>query len=56
MIGFNPIWDQTFEFTIRMPEMAFIYFAVKDDSKSGKNAILGQYILAFQGVMEGMTF
>ncbi|CAF3154185.1 unnamed protein product, partial [Rotaria sp. Silwood2] len=28
--GFNPIWDETFEFRIRYPQMALIYFTVLD--------------------------
>ena len=52
-IGFNPIWEEKFDFTVRIPEMAFIYFAVKDDSKSGKNALLGHYMLAFPALMKG---
>ncbi|XP_054156310.1 1-phosphatidylinositol 4,5-bisphosphate phosphodiesterase delta-4-like [Oppia nitens] len=51
--GFNPIWDESCNFLLRLPEMAFIHFQVIDESKTGKNALLGQYMLTFAAIMEG---
>ncbi|CAG2106000.1 unnamed protein product [Medioppia subpectinata] len=52
--GFNPVWNESpIEFIIRCPEMAFIYIAVKDHSATGKDVLLGQYMLAFPAIMEG---
>jgi hypothetical protein len=51
--GFNPIWDETCEFIIRMPELAFVYFVIKDHSTTGKDVKLGQFVLPFRAIMEG---
>jgi hypothetical protein len=53
-VGFNPIWDEFCEFTVRLPEMAFIHFVVKDHFGTGKDVTLGQYMLAFPAIMEGI--
>ena len=31
--GFNPTWDQSFVFTIKVPEVAFLEFKVRDKKK-----------------------
>jgi len=54
LTGFNPIWSEKCEFTVCLPEMSFIYFCVKDHSRAGKNVTLGQYMLPFQAIMEGI--
>ena len=39
--GFNPVWNQTFQFNVKVPALAFLDFRVKDHSKSGKDQSLG---------------
>jgi hypothetical protein len=53
--GFNPVWDQKCEFTVRFPELAFIYFVVKDNCETGKDLKLGQYVLAFSAITQGIN-
>jgi len=36
--GFNPIWDQVFEFKIRYPDVAQLMFRVYDEDNTPKNA------------------
>ncbi|CAF3346976.1 unnamed protein product, partial [Rotaria sp. Silwood2] len=39
--GFDPIWDETFEFRIRFPQMCLVYFSVIDyDPISGDDRIV----------------
>lgn len=53
--GFNPVFDEAFEFTVSSPEIAFLEFVVKDQSFSvaGKNVKLGHYILPVRSIAEG---
>ncbi|CAF5104801.1 unnamed protein product, partial [Rotaria sp. Silwood1] len=38
--GFDPMWNETFEFRIRFPQMCLIYFSVLDyDMMSGDDRI-----------------
>eukprot|EP01116_Phalansterium_solitarium_P012906 TRINITY_DN2962_c0_g1_i1.p1 TRINITY_DN2962_c0_g1~~TRINITY_DN2962_c0_g1_i1.p1 ORF type:complete len:707 (-),score=248.02 TRINITY_DN2962_c0_g1_i1:579-2699(-) len=50
--GFNPVWEQTFEFPLRVPEMAVLMFVVKDKDNFSDDFI-GQYALPVSCVRPG---
>ncbi|XP_018494709.1 1-phosphatidylinositol 4,5-bisphosphate phosphodiesterase delta-4 [Galendromus occidentalis] len=51
--GFNPNWNRTFEFIVEVPDLAFLVFIVKDDSRTGKNLKLGKYAVPLTAVRTG---
>lgn len=51
--GFNPIWNETFTFPVRFPELAFVHFVVRDQCVLGKDELLGEYVLPFTSVEQG---
>lgn len=50
--GFNPRWDETFEFKINYPELCIVRFTVKDYDLAGDDFI-GYYSLPFDCIQEG---
>jgi len=53
--GFSPIWSEECEFSVSYPDLAFLYFVVKDHSATGKDMKLGQHLLPFSALSEGIT-
>jgi Ca2+-dependent lipid-binding protein len=51
--GFNPRWNQKMIFSLKVPELAMVHFAVKDSSTTGKDAMLGMYALPFGSIQQG---
>lgn len=52
--GFNPVWYDTLRFTIHTPELAMVRFVVEDYDKTSKNDFVGQYVLPFGCMQQGM--
>lgn len=52
--GFNPRWDETFEFTICCPELAFVRFKVKDEDLS-QDDFIGEYTIRYENMRQGKT-
>ena len=50
--GFNPFWNEEFEFTINCPELAFVKFTVKDED-FGSDQLMGHYTIRFENIREG---
>lgn len=50
--GFNPRWDETFEFKINHPDLCIVRFTVKDYDLAGDDFI-GYYALPFTCMQEG---
>uniref|UniRef100_W5K3S9 Phosphoinositide phospholipase C n=1 Tax=Astyanax mexicanus TaxID=7994 RepID=W5K3S9_ASTMX len=48
----NPLFDETFEFQVNMPELALLRFVVLDDDYIGDDFI-GQYSIAFECLQPG---
>jgi len=40
--GFNPKWNETFTFSLRAPELAYLTFTVNDHEMVGKHELVGQ--------------
>ena len=53
--GFNPVWNQTFSFNVKVPALAFLDFRVKDHSKSGKDQSLGAFACPLSMVLPGTS-
>lgn len=51
--GYNPIFDESFEFQINLPELALVRFAVLDDEFIG-DEFIGQYTIPFECMETGM--
>ncbi|KAJ8404665.1 hypothetical protein AAFF_G00335280 [Aldrovandia affinis] len=50
--GFNPMWEETFVFTLHMPQIALVRFLVWDHDPIGRDFI-GQRTIAFTSMMPG---
>ena len=50
--GFNPFWNEIFEFNINCPELAFVKFTVKDED-TGFDDFIGEYTVRFENMREG---
>ncbi|XP_069052564.1 inactive phospholipase C-like protein 1 [Lepisosteus oculatus] len=48
----DPLFDETFEFTVNLPELALLRFVVLDDDYIGDDFI-GQYTIAFECLQPG---
>ena len=48
----NPIYDESFEFHINLPELALVRFAVLDDDFIG-DEFIGQYTIPFTCMQPG---
>ncbi|KAF5903599.1 1-phosphatidylinositol 4,5-bisphosphate phosphodiesterase delta-1 isoform X1 [Clarias magur] len=51
--GFNPLWNQNFEFTVRVPDLALVRFLVMDHDTVLHNDFIGQYTLPFTSMQNG---
>ncbi|NWQ74759.1 PLCD4 phosphodiesterase, partial [Columbina picui] len=51
--GFNPHWDETLQFQLRVPELALVRFVVEDYDKTSRNDFVGQFTLAFANIKPG---
>lgn len=53
--GYNPIFDESFEFQINLPELALVRFAVLDDEFIG-DEFIGQYTIPFACMQTGSLY
>ncbi|KAM9304785.1 1-phosphatidylinositol 4,5-bisphosphate phosphodiesterase delta-4 [Gastrophryne carolinensis] len=51
--GFNPMWYETLQFKIHVPELALVRFVVEDYDKTTRNDFVGQYTLPFKSIKSG---
>lgn len=53
--GFNPVWEnETFKFNIKVPQLAFLEFKVKDHSTSGSDKDLAIFSTPLNLIQSGM--
>ncbi|KJE88399.1 PLCH2 protein, variant [Capsaspora owczarzaki ATCC 30864] len=50
--GYNPVWDEAFEFEVMSPELALVRFVVMDESV-GPKEIVGQYTIPLESLRQG---
>ena len=51
--GFNPVWNQTFNFVSKVPSLAFLDFKVKDHCKSGSDEDIAMFCAPLNLIQEG---
>ena len=52
--GFHPVWDAGyFKFHVKVPQLAFIEFKVKDHSRSGSDKDIGSHVCPVEALQEG---
>ena len=51
--GFNPIWEETAEFKLVYPELAFVEFRVKSGDYSKTDDHLGSFMAPFISLKQG---
>ena len=51
--GFNPIWNETFTFRIRYPQMSLLYFAIYDYDSFSRDDKLAQFCLPVTMIQTG---
>lgn len=52
-VGFNPAWNENFEFDVCMPDLALVRFVVEDYDSMSENEFIGQYTLPFNSLKMG---
>ncbi|XP_070295813.1 1-phosphatidylinositol 4,5-bisphosphate phosphodiesterase delta-1 [Salvelinus sp. IW2-2015] len=51
--GFNPMWNETFQFDIQVPELAMLRFLVEDYDATSQNDLIGHYCLPLTSLQNG---
>ncbi|XP_061613480.1 1-phosphatidylinositol 4,5-bisphosphate phosphodiesterase delta-1a isoform X2 [Phyllopteryx taeniolatus] len=51
--GFNPMWNERFQFDISVPELAILRLVVEDYDATSANDLIGQYCLPLTCVQNG---
>ncbi|KAM8823100.1 1-phosphatidylinositol 4,5-bisphosphate phosphodiesterase delta-1a isoform 2-T2 [Spinachia spinachia] len=51
--GFNPMWNENFQFQIHVPELAMLRFVVEDYDAGSHNDFIGQYCLPLSSAKNG---
>ncbi|XP_017276407.1 1-phosphatidylinositol 4,5-bisphosphate phosphodiesterase delta-1 isoform X2 [Kryptolebias marmoratus] len=51
--GFNPAWNENFQFDVYVPELALVRFVIKDYDTTSDNEFVGQYTLPFNSLKMG---
>ncbi|XP_069020557.1 1-phosphatidylinositol 4,5-bisphosphate phosphodiesterase delta-1-like isoform X2 [Embiotoca jacksoni] len=51
--GFNPSWNDNFQFDVYVPDLALVRFAIEDHDSTSDNEFVGQYTLPFNSLKMG---
>ncbi|XP_075994184.1 1-phosphatidylinositol 4,5-bisphosphate phosphodiesterase delta-1a isoform X2 [Genypterus blacodes] len=51
--GFNPMWNENFQFDIQVPDLALVRFVVEDYDSTSQNDLVGQYCLPLTSMQNG---
>uniref|UniRef100_U3K451 Phosphoinositide phospholipase C n=1 Tax=Ficedula albicollis TaxID=59894 RepID=U3K451_FICAL len=51
--GFNPRWEETLRFQVRVPELALVRFVVEDYDSTSCNDFVGQFTLPLASMRQG---
>ncbi|XP_042372351.1 1-phosphatidylinositol 4,5-bisphosphate phosphodiesterase delta-4-like [Plectropomus leopardus] len=51
--GFNPSWNENFQFDVYVPELAVVRFLVEDYDSTSDNEFVGQYTLPLSSLKMG---
>lgn len=53
VIGFNPMWNTKFQFTVHVPDLALVRFVVEDHDVGKQNDLVGLYTVPFTSMQNG---
>ncbi|KAM4728983.1 1-phosphatidylinositol 4,5-bisphosphate phosphodiesterase delta-1-like isoform 2-T2 [Anableps anableps] len=51
--GFNPSWNENFQFDVYVPELALVRFLIEDHDSTSDNEFIGQFTLPFNSLKMG---
>nr|XP_055058278.1 1-phosphatidylinositol 4,5-bisphosphate phosphodiesterase delta-1b isoform X1 [Misgurnus anguillicaudatus] len=51
--GFNPMWNENFQFEVCVPDLALVRFLVEDHDSTSGNDFIGQYTIPFNSLKNG---
>lgn len=51
--GFNPSWNENFQFDVYVPELALVRFLVEDHDSTSDNEFVAQYTIPFNSLQMG---
>lgn len=51
--GFNPSWNENFQFDVYVPDLALVRFEVEDHDSTSGNEFIGQFTLPFNSLKMG---
>ncbi|KAK0139468.1 1-phosphatidylinositol 4,5-bisphosphate phosphodiesterase delta-1 [Merluccius polli] len=51
--GFNPMWNESFQFVVHVPELTMLRFLVEDYDTTSQNDLIGQYCLPLTSMQNG---
>ncbi|KAA0719146.1 1-phosphatidylinositol 4,5-bisphosphate phosphodiesterase delta-1 [Triplophysa tibetana] len=51
--GFNPMWNENFQFEVCVPDLALVRFLIEDYDSASSNEFIGQYTLPFNSLRNG---
>ncbi|XP_034559312.1 1-phosphatidylinositol 4,5-bisphosphate phosphodiesterase delta-1-like isoform X4 [Notolabrus celidotus] len=51
--GFNPAWNENFQFDVYVPDLALVRFKVEDHDSTSGNEFIGQFTLPFNSLKMG---
>ncbi|XP_038156449.1 1-phosphatidylinositol 4,5-bisphosphate phosphodiesterase delta-1b isoform X1 [Cyprinodon tularosa] len=51
--GFNPAWNELFQFEVYVPELALVRFLIEDHDSTSGNEFIGQYTIPFNSLQMG---
>lgn len=52
--GFNPSWNENFQFDVYVPELAVVRFVIEDHDSTSDNEFIAQYTIPFSSLNMGM--
>jgi len=51
--GFNPVWDETLELQVKVPDLSLVYFTVRDESSYATDPVLAMRCIPFNSLTQG---
>ncbi|KAK7063226.1 hypothetical protein SK128_007129 [Halocaridina rubra] len=54
--GFNPVWNETLELNIKVPQVSLIYFSLRDESTYARDPVLGLCCVPFNSLAQGYRY
>lgn len=52
--GFNPSWNENFQFDVYVPELAVVRFVIEDYDSTSNNEFIAQYTIPLSSLNMGM--